>query len=157
MCISSMSGSREISEEAALSRKQSGRGRPRPKAGVYTSEKSDRQIVPEKLSNKAPSSIIYAQGVVEMVEERCLTEGNLFKSAQVPYTEMEVFFDMENSKGSQKEKSSIWSSGGTHVEQNDLLSGLKRVREAARKDSTIRFTSLFHHITVDLLRESYQR
>jgi len=35
------------------------------------------------------------------------------------------------------------------------LSGLDRIREAARKDKGLRFTSLMHHITVDLLRESY--
>ncbi len=61
---------------------------------------------------------------------------------------------MENTKRAQTEKSRIRPSGDTYVEPKDLLSGLERVREAARKDSTIRFTSLFHHITVDLLRES---
>lgn len=35
------------------------------------------------------------------------------------------------------------------------MSGLDRIREAARKDKGLRFTSLMHHITVDLLRESY--
>lgn len=64
---------------------------------------------------------------------------------------------MENTKRAQKEKSRIRPSGETYVESKDLLSGLERVREAARRDSQIQFTSLFHHITVDLLRESYQK
>jgi RNA-directed DNA polymerase len=34
-------------------------------------------------------------------------------------------------------------------------SGLDRVREAARQDGKTRFTALLHHVTVDLLRESY--
>jgi len=34
-------------------------------------------------------------------------------------------------------------------------SALDRVREAARRDKKTRFTALLHHITVDLLRESY--
>ena len=34
-------------------------------------------------------------------------------------------------------------------------SGLERVREVAKKDGKVRFTALFHHVTVDLLRESY--
>jgi retron-type reverse transcriptase len=34
-------------------------------------------------------------------------------------------------------------------------SGLARVREAARKDKQLRFTALLHHVTVDLLRDSY--
>jgi len=38
--------------------------------------------------------------------------------------------------------------------QGQTLNGLDRIREAAR-DKTIRFTSLMHHITVDLLRDSY--
>ena len=64
---------------------------------------------------------------------------------------------MENTKRARKEKSGIRPSGKTYVEPNDLVSGLERVREAARRDSRIQFTSLFHHITVDLLRESYQK
>jgi RNA-directed DNA polymerase len=34
-------------------------------------------------------------------------------------------------------------------------SGLDRVREAARRDRKLRFTALLHHVTVDLLRDSY--
>src|SRR5947207_14428830 len=33
--------------------------------------------------------------------------------------------------------------------------GLERVREVARKDGKVRFTALLHHVTVDLLRDSY--
>ena len=47
--------------------------------GVYTSEKSDRPIVPEKPSNKAPSIVVNDHGAAEMVEERGLTKGNLLK------------------------------------------------------------------------------
>ena len=35
------------------------------------------------------------------------------------------------------------------------MSGLDRIREAARKDKRLRFTSLMHHITIELLRDSY--
>ncbi len=58
MCIRFMSGNREISEGAVVSSESSpaGEGQGR-NPGVYTSEKSDRPIVPEKLSNKAPSII----------------------------------------------------------------------------------------------------
>ena len=35
------------------------------------------------------------------------------------------------------------------------LSGLDRVREAARKDKRVRFSALLHHVTVGLLRNSY--
>ena len=34
-------------------------------------------------------------------------------------------------------------------------SGLQRVRETARRDKKVRFTTLLHHVTTDLLRESF--
>jgi RNA-directed DNA polymerase len=37
----------------------------------------------------------------------------------------------------------------------NLLSGLERVREAAKRNSPERFTALLHHVTVDLLWEAY--
>ena len=49
--------------------------------------------------------------------------------------------DQPNQYRTQKRKS--WSSK------------LARVREAARKDKKIRFTALLHHVTVDLLRDSF--
>jgi RNA-directed DNA polymerase len=36
------------------------------------------------------------------------------------------------------------------------LSGLDRIRQAARRDKSIRFNNLMHHITIDRLREAYQ-
>ena len=44
---------------------------------------------------------------------------------------------MENTKGARRENSRIRPSGETYVEPKDLLSGLERVREAARRDSQI--------------------
>ena len=34
-------------------------------------------------------------------------------------------------------------------------SGLERVRETARKDGKLKFTALLHHVSIDLLRDSY--
>jgi len=34
--------------------------------------------------------------------------------------------------------------------------GLEHVRQAARRDGKLRFTALLHHVTIDLLRDSYQ-
>ena len=39
--------------------------------------------------------------------------------------------------------------------REETLSGLDRVREAARRDARLRFTSLLHHVTVDMLRDGY--
>ena len=62
----------------------------------------------------------------EAVEGRTLTKENL---------------DQPNQYRTQKRKS--WSSR------------LARVREAAKKDKKLKFTALLHHVTVDLLRDSY--
>lgn len=40
--------------------------------------------------------------------------------------------------------------------QEQTLNGLDRIREAARQDKSLRFTSLMHHITVDLLRDGFK-
>jgi len=39
--------------------------------------------------------------------------------------------------------------------QETTSSGLARIREAARRDSKQRFTSLLHHVNVGLLREAF--
>jgi hypothetical protein len=41
------------------------------------------------------------------------------------------------------------------LSQKSGTTGLDRVREAARKNGKLRFTALLHHVTVDLLRNSY--
>ncbi len=41
------------------------------------------------------------------------------------------------------------------LSQGSGPSGLNRVREAAKKDGKLRFTALLHHVTVDVLRDSY--
>ena len=39
--------------------------------------------------------------------------------------------------------------------QSSGPSGLERVREAAKQDGNLKFTALLHHVSIDLLRESY--
>jgi len=38
-----------------------------------------------------------------------------------------------------------------------LYSGLRRIREAARRDKRVRFNALLHHVTVELLQASYRK
>ena len=47
------------------------------------------------------------------------------------------------------------TAGGRAQNRKASLTGLGRIREAARKDRRQRFTSLMHHITPELLRASY--
>ena len=46
--------------------------------------------------------------------------------------------------------------GSTPSEQT-VMTGLERVRRTAREDKHVRFSALLHHLTVDLLRESFHR
>ena len=62
---------------------------------------------------------------------------------------------MENSKRARRGKPRKQPRGDTYVEPEVVSQGLKRVREAARRDSGIRFTSLLHHVTEELLKEAY--
>jgi group II intron reverse transcriptase/maturase len=55
-----------------------------------------------------------------------------------------------STKGNTEEAHTCRTQGREHVSQ-----GLGGVREAARRDKKQRFTALLHHVTVDLLRDSY--
>lgn len=66
-------------------------------------------------------------GPKEVVEERPLTEEN-------------------------KEEPNLCRTQSRESEPN----GLDRVREAARRDKEVQFTALLHHVSIDLLRSSYQ-
>jgi len=63
---------------------------------------------------------------------------------------------MENSQRARSGKPRIQPRGSTYVEPKVVSQGLQRVREAARRDSSLRFTCLLHHVTVGLLREAYK-
>jgi len=55
-----------------------------------------------------------------------------------------------STKGNTEETHTCRTQGREHVSQ-----GLGGVREAARRDRKQKFTALLHHVTVDLLRDSY--
>jgi RNA-directed DNA polymerase len=57
-------------------------------------------------------------------------------------------------KNPDEDDTSRTQKGGTMV---NVSAGLERVREAARKDSSARFTALLHHISPELLREAFYK
>jgi len=89
---------------------------------------SDGPIVPVKPANKGGGSQRCASVPAESAEGRGSTEGNAGQSAAD---------GMQDPR-----KASI---------------GLPGIREAARRDRTLRFTGLMHHITESLLIESYEK
>jgi group II intron reverse transcriptase/maturase len=54
-----------------------------------------------------------------------------------------------------KENTNQFDVGSTQSEQTSLT-GLERVRQRAKQDKQARFTALLHHLTVDLLRDSFR-
>ncbi len=63
---------------------------------------------------------------------------------------------MENSKRARSGKPRKQPRGSTYVAPGYVSPGLERVREAARRDKSLRFTCLFHHVTEQMLREAYK-
>jgi len=129
MCGNSMRENREAPETSAPDggAKRSEKAKSR-KSDMHVSGESDCLIVPTKRANK-----VGAQGdrgrsalTAEHVEERRLTKGNAAQQAVVR-TQSRV----------------------------TALSGLWSVRQAARRDRKARFTALLHHVTPELLQESY--
>lgn len=55
-----------------------------------------------------------------------------------------------STKGNTEEAHTCRTQGRKHVSQ-----GLRGVREAARRDRTQKFTALLHHVTIELLKDSY--
>ncbi|WP_232109572.1 reverse transcriptase domain-containing protein [Pseudomonas juntendi] len=62
----------------------------------------------------------------------------------------EVMEERELAKGNSEQPSASRTQSRTSA-----LSGLLAVRQAARLDRRVKFTSLLHHVTVELLRESF--
>ena len=89
---------------------------------------SDSPIVPKKPANKGGVPL-----PAELVEERGLTKENIEQS----------LLDRTQSRN---------SDGKPFVPRSR---GLLGVREAAQKDKNLKFTSLLHHITPELLRSSF--
>ena len=87
--------------------------------------KSDKPIRAEKRMNKGKQPD-FGEKPAESVEQRGLTKGN---AQQTP------------TDGTQR--------------PSKVSRGLLGVREAAHRDKKLRFTALLHHVTVDLLRQSY--
>jgi group II intron reverse transcriptase/maturase len=60
-------------------------------------------------------------------------------------------------RGLAKGNASQLTTSRTQGRIQDVPEGLARVRQAARRSRKVQFTALLHHVTVDRLRESFQR
>ncbi len=62
----------------------------------------------------------------------------------------------EGTEGRQPTKENIGNAATPRTQsRTNVSSGILGVRRVARRDKRTRFTALLHHVTVDLLRESY--
>jgi group II intron reverse transcriptase/maturase len=62
--------------------------------------------------------------------------------------------ELREGRGRTKENT-MESHTGSTLSEPTVLTGLQRVRRTAKEDKRVRFTALLHHLTVDLLRESF--
>jgi hypothetical protein len=65
-------------------------------------------------------------------------------------TQAEAVEGRRSTKGNSLQTAAPWTQC-----QIGASDGLRRVREVARRDRRARFTALLHHVTLDLLRESF--
>jgi len=93
---------------------------------MHANGKSDTGVVSMKRTNKGVQPESLGQPPAESVERSAVAKGNPEQTTMTGTPRPEA-----------------------------MSSGLYRVREAAKKDSKQRFTNLLHHITIDLLRDSY--
>jgi hypothetical protein len=124
---SSLLGNREIPGSTDCN-PQSVRSR---KAGGYNLDmhvngKSDTGVVSVKRTNKGAQPMQQGQPLAESVERRPVAKGNPVQTTMT---------------GTQRPE--------------PVSSALDRIREAAKRDSKLKFTNLLHHVTVDLLRDAY--
>ncbi len=98
------------------------------KSDMDVAGESDRPIVPEKPTNNGGD-----EAPAEWVEGRGLTK--------------------ENTGQTRLDRTQRRNADGTPFVPRSC--GLPGVREAARKDRTLRFTNLLHHLTSELLRASF--
>jgi len=95
--------------------------------GMYAKGKSDREIVSMKQANNSTQPHVKCgQPLEEPVEKRALTKGN---SDQPTVTSTQKL--------------------------GSALSGLGRIREAAKRNPQLQFTNLMHHINKETLYKSY--
>lgn len=89
-----------------------------------------------------------------MMHGRGKSDGSIVptkRSNNTPQGAAEAVEGRDPAKGNTPQQNASRTQSRTH----DAPSALERVRQAARSDKTLRFTTLFHHVTVDRLRASF--
>jgi len=105
---------------------------------------NDRRVDrPEKVTNHEAGVNISGKSDGCVVPAKPLNKG----SSKLPAEAVE---ERQPTKGNTLPSATPRTQGREHVSI-----GLQRVREAARRDRRAKFTALLHHITVELLRESF--
>ena len=97
------------------------------KSDMNASRNSDESIVPSKKANNDEADLSATESSAESSEERDSTKRN------------DELSDLPRSQNRNQRKSI----------------GLHGVREAARKDSSLRFVNLLHHVNCELLEEAF--
>ena len=145
----SVHGNREIPRVSS----QDGGEERSGKANCHTPDmhaygKSDDLIVLEKQANKADE---------QAGPGYCGTRGRKgepTENTNADLNQLEPVAEPVEERGSTKGNAGQTAARRTQRRKSEST-GLDRVREAARRDSKVRFTALLHHIDVDLLERSF--
>jgi hypothetical protein len=113
--------------------------------------KSDKPVVPEKSANagggKPPTG--------EWMEGRGLAKGNSGRPNK-SRAQYRMGTDKANPKRARSGKPRTQPRGGAYTCSDDLPNALDRIREAARRDKGLRFTTLRHHVyDIERLERAY--
>jgi retron-type reverse transcriptase len=113
-------------------------------------EKSDKPVVPMKSANSGASRNFWEfLAHLEQMEGRGLAKENEGCAGN----ETDVVFHAIPAKQADRTQSCLEES---HTLDEGLHSALERVRQAACRDKSLKFTSLWHHVyNIDRLREAY--
>jgi len=95
----------------------------------------------EKATNHTPNMHVSGKSDSCVVPKKRSNNGN---------TPAEIVEERQLTKGNELQTAEARTQG-----RRTSSPGLQRVREKARKDKRAQFTALLHHITIDLLRESF--
>jgi RNA-directed DNA polymerase len=120
-----------------------------------TSLRENREIHRLPVADGATGRIGKARGRTTMTDDLWKSDRLVVPAKSPNKTDTEVAEAVEGrslAKGNTDEQ----NASRTQSRIDDAPSALDRVREAARRDRKQKFTALFHHITVELLREAFQ-
>jgi RNA-directed DNA polymerase len=120
-----------------------------------TSLRENREILESPVADGATGRIGKAGGQTPMTHDPRKSDGPIVPT-KLPNKAASAVAEVVEGRGPPKGNSDQQNAPRTQSRDHGAPSALDRVRQAARKDRKARLTALFHHVTIDLLRDAFQ-